>query len=1016
MRRPVLSGLALPLVACAFPLGVAAQEPDREPRVRLAIPPGPLESALNAFSRASGLQVLADPTSLKGRRSPGVTGTFAPARALEILLGDNGLSFRRRGPTVLIVASRSSAGTQRAGAGAGAGTGARVGGTAARARPGPIPAAPVEGDPITVIGQRMADRLAIDAKRTARNIVDVVSSDEVQRLPDTTVVDAMRRIPGVSVIPIADNEHPRDVPVAPVVRGLTQAYNNVTIDGMPIASTGIPDTGSNSASRGVRLDILPASLVRRLEVVKTFTPDLDPNAIGAAIDLETRSAFDGQGAPFLSIEGGLSSPSRHGEVQPQPALGEHAAITASGTFGAHDQFGIVLSAQYRRLANNSDVHGTSDSGYLVFYDDAGNRVDTAGDTGNGIAVPEQDKYWINGSDRTQWGVSARFEADLDNLRLSLLAGDFRYRDGYVRNEVVIDPRSDTVSGQTATSGHFDASSIQVGYREGVTHNETRLAMADATWQVGQDDSLRLRAARTHATMREAYAQVKFTAGLTDSGSVEGSSAFPVDYDTSTLQHSFSVPAESYYDLSLYPVSYWRKRKRRAVSDLDTLRLDWSHAMDADDEGLGFALGAGVEGAGYRYRYSSRVYKTDDRSITLADVGSVSDVTLPFNREGLKLLVIDPAKAWALFEANQDSIYLDSNPEDDLRNRLRHHETTLAGYGMARFARGNFEALGGVHLDRTSLSTHGYVEVDDSYEAQRTASRYLELLPSLLVNFDAAAGLRLRAAYSRTLGRPSYESYAPSSSIEFATGSSEGDGASEDVTVTLGNPDLKPRLSDNFDLSAEWTLAGRFDGLLALAAFHKGIRNEIFDAVSTGYTYDGVTYANAQVTQPANATAAHISGLEASLAIGSLAPLSRHLASFGVNANWTLLDGAITVPTAKGATRTIGRLVGQPGEIRNLALFFNSRGFELRGAMNWTSTALRAIEPDIAYEDVYWAPRRQFDLQARYHFGPRMSVILDVANLTEERLTSVTGPGRKWLKDSYSVPRTISLSLHWGLNS
>ncbi|MCJ2184815.1 TonB-dependent receptor, partial [Novosphingobium sp. 1949] len=875
---------------------------------------------------------------------------------------------------------------------------------------------PLVGAPIEVIGQRIADRLSIAAKRGARTILDAVASDEVRRLPDASVVDAMRRIPGVSVVPVADNEHPRDVPVAPVVRGLTQAYNNVTIDGQPVASTGIPDAGSNSTSRGVRLDILPASLVSRLDVVKTFTPDRDPNAIGAAIDLHTRSAFDDGARPFVSLEGGLARPSRSGAVQSQPALGGHGALTASRTFGASDQFGLVLSAHYRQLANNSTVHGTSDSGYLVFYDADGNRVEDDGDTGNGIPVPEQDKYWVNSSSRRQWGGSARFEARLDTLHLSLLAGEFHFRDGYIRNEVVIDPKSDTVVDQTATSGHFDAASIQVGYRDGVTRNRTRLVMGEARWEPGARDVVRLSASVSQARMREAYAQVKFTAGLTASGSVKGSSAFPVDYDTSTLQHSFSVPEDSYYDLSLYPLAYWRKRQRRALSDLGTVRLDWSHAMAPGDEGLGFAMGLGVQRSAYRYRYTSRVYKTTDRTITLADAGYVSGVSLPYNREGLKLLVIDPVKAWALLEANADSVYLESDPDDDLADRFTHRETSLSGYALAHFAQGPWELEAGLHLDATRLSTRGYMEVDESWQAAANAARYAPLLPAALVDFDASEALTLRAAYSRTIGRPSYESYSPGSSIEFGTDSTLGDGTSQDVSVSLGNPDLKPRRSDNFDLSAEWRLPTGFDGLFALAAFHKGIRNEIFDAVTSGYTYDGVYYRYAKVTQPTNASGARVSGLEASLTVGSLAPVSRHLTGLGFSANWTRLEGSLDVLTSAGTTRRLGQLVGQPGEIRNLAMFFTQDGFELRGALNWTSTALRAITPDVAYEDVYWAPRRQLDLQARYHFGAGLSVILDVANLTEARLTSVTGPGRAWLKDSYSVPRTVRLSLHWGLGN
>ena len=50
--------------------------------------------------------------------------------------------------------------------------------------------------------------------------------------------------------------------------------------------------------------------------------------------------------------------------------------------------------------------------------------------------------------------------------------------------------------------------------------------------------------------------------------------------------------------------------------------------------------------------------------------------------------------------------------------------------------------------------------------------------------------------------------------------------------------------------------------MALGAFYKDIQDEIYDGVSQGYAFDGVTYVNAVVRQPGNAKGARIAGLEA----------------------------------------------------------------------------------------------------------------------------------------------------------
>src|SRR5690606_9968874 len=57
----------------------------------------------------------------------------------------------------------------------------------------------VDLDRITVTGRRAADRQAIDDKRYSDSQVDTIRADDVGRLPDQNVAEAVRRLPGVSV-------------------------------------------------------------------------------------------------------------------------------------------------------------------------------------------------------------------------------------------------------------------------------------------------------------------------------------------------------------------------------------------------------------------------------------------------------------------------------------------------------------------------------------------------------------------------------------------------------------------------------------------------------------------------------------------------------------------------------------------------------------------------------------------------------------------------------------------------
>jgi len=94
------SALAALLLASAPPaFAQAAQEAAR----RYEIAPGPLDQALPAFARQSGLQILYPAALVAGRRSPGLSGTHTPEAALAAVLKDSGLAWRRSRPNVFVV-------------------------------------------------------------------------------------------------------------------------------------------------------------------------------------------------------------------------------------------------------------------------------------------------------------------------------------------------------------------------------------------------------------------------------------------------------------------------------------------------------------------------------------------------------------------------------------------------------------------------------------------------------------------------------------------------------------------------------------------------------------------------------------------------------------------------------------------------------------------------------------------------------------------------------------------------
>src|SRR5206468_3275394 len=91
------------------------------------------------------------------------------------------------------------------------------------------------------------------------------------------------------------------------------------------------------------------------------------------------------------------------------------------------------------------------------------------------------------------------------------------------------------------------------------------------------------------------------------------------------------------------------------------------------------------------------------------------------------------------------------------------------------------------------------------------SAYGNYYPSLNVTYKLTDKLYLRAAYSKSIGRPDYGSLIPAAVIS--------DTAS---TITVNNTALKPLTSDNYDFSVEsYQIKG---GYGSIGVFQKNISN------------------------------------------------------------------------------------------------------------------------------------------------------------------------------------------------
>lgn len=135
-----------------------------------------------------------------------------------------------------------------------------------------------EGDAITVTGIRSSIQNALDAKRNATSIVEVIASEDLGLLPDLSIADSLARLPGVT----AQRVRGRSQQIS--IRGLGPDFSLALLNGREVVSAG--------NNRGIEFDQFPSELIGSAVVYKTGDAQLASIGIAGAVDLRTVRPLD----------------------------------------------------------------------------------------------------------------------------------------------------------------------------------------------------------------------------------------------------------------------------------------------------------------------------------------------------------------------------------------------------------------------------------------------------------------------------------------------------------------------------------------------------------------------------------------------------------------------------------------------------------------------------------------------------------------------------------------------------
>ncbi len=143
----------------------------------------------------------------------------------------------------------------------------------------------LHGVVVTGVERKNTEVSAIQRIKNSAVIVSNVSAEEISRTQDSNAGEVIRRVPGISLI---DDKFV-------MVRGLSQRYNNVWINGSAVPS-------SEADSRAFSFDIIPSSQIDNLTIVKAPAAEYPADYSGGFILIDTKEIPE-ENAYALSIGG-----------------------------------------------------------------------------------------------------------------------------------------------------------------------------------------------------------------------------------------------------------------------------------------------------------------------------------------------------------------------------------------------------------------------------------------------------------------------------------------------------------------------------------------------------------------------------------------------------------------------------------------------------------------------------------------------------------------------------------------
>ncbi|MEO9463776.1 MAG: TonB-dependent receptor [Marinomonas sp.] len=706
-----------------------------------------------------------------------------------------------------------------------------------------------EGETIVVTGFRGSLDQALDTKREATGVVDVIVAEDIADFPDLNLAESLQRIPGVA-IDRAAGEGRRIT-----VRGLGGTFTRVRVNGLEALSTsgGSDASGGSNRSRAFDFNVFASELFNELAVRKTQSAEIEEGSLGANVELRTGRPFD-YGA---GVTGAISAQANYSDLSDD--VGPRIAGLLS--YANDDEtFGALLSVAYSDRSIREEGFST------VRFDDFGtfrsvNGEACAGNPTGGDCEALRNAYYARiprfgrlDYDQQRLGITGALQfRPGDNTTISFdgLYSDFKgdraeeFLEVFVRGNTDnldvtdFDINSDGVITRLVADIQPDVNNGIVPVRSEHRQDKLSTEYYQLTGELEHEfsDTFRL-------NILAGFSRSTFD--VPQQATIFFDAAGPVSGYSYDFTNSFETPDISFGDFDVtdpnsFLFTQFRNRPQGVENKYDTIQpeLEW----EASDQltlkaGLSYkrfsfaTFESRTEGSVTDITGTGPIPVTDALSTTLTGFGSGYD------------LPAGAATSWvsADFDAAVSAINLFSIP-----GVVRAQDTRAVeeeDYGA--FVQANFDVmLGdmpvrgdiGMRYVETNVSSTGLVNGTDQVTVDR---KYDDWLPSFNVVLEPASDLLIRGGVSKVMARPSLGNLTPGGSIDTFT---------EPYAYNRGNPGLDPFRAWAYDLTLEWYF--RPESLIAVALFQKDVGSFFTDSdtIETTFSQSGLPASVASATSP-----------------------------------------------------------------------------------------------------------------------------------------------------------------------